>query len=144
MKTVRIKITSSKWFNREGEEKWSLRDKLSQKFKTRRLNIDWEIYKEARNDAQGLMKYKKKKYFYKKLAENKTNLKTLWQTPKSLGSPNKKYSPSNMGLKNKASLLFDSLSIEETFEKYHLSLEENLALKLPKLPYNFGKESVNN
>ena len=49
-----------------------------------------------------------------------------------------------MGLKNKAGLLFDSLSIEETFEKYHLSLEENLALKLPNPPYKFGKESINN
>ena len=140
MKTVRIKITSSTWFNREGEEKWSLRDQLSKKIKTRRFNIDWKIYKEARNDAQGLIKCKKKKYFQKKLAENKTNPKKLWQAPKSLWSPNKKNSPSNIRLKNKAGLLFESLWTEETFEKYHLLLEENFSLKLPNPPCNFGKE----
>ena len=42
----------------------------AKKFKSSCLNIDWEIYKEARNDVQQLIKYKKKKYFEEKLAEN--------------------------------------------------------------------------
>ena len=51
LKNVRIKNASSKWFDREIVEKLSLRDKLFKKFKSSHLNIDWEIYKEARNDV---------------------------------------------------------------------------------------------
>ena len=58
--------------------------------------------------------------------------------------PNKKNSPSNICLKNKNGLSFDSLSIAETFKKYYSSLAENLVLKLPKPPNNFGIQSVNN
>ena len=89
-KTVRIKNTSSKWFDREITEKLSLSDKLFKKFKSSRLNIDWEIYKDARNDVQRLIKYKKKKYFKEKLAENIAKPKKIWQALKSLGFPNKK------------------------------------------------------
>ena len=52
LKTARIKNTSNKWFDREIAEKLSIRDKLFKKFKSSRLNIDWEIYKEIRNDVQ--------------------------------------------------------------------------------------------
>ena len=51
-KTARIKITSNEWFDREIAEKLSIRDKLFKKFKSSRLNIDWDFYKEARNDIQ--------------------------------------------------------------------------------------------
>ena len=90
MKTVRIKSTSSEWFGREIAEKLNLRDKLFKKFKSSRLNRDWEIYKEARNDVQQLIKYKKKKYFEEKLAENIAKPKKLWQASKSLELPSKK------------------------------------------------------
>ena len=70
LKTVGIKTTSSEWFDREIAGKLSLRDKLFNKFKSNRLNIDWEIYKKTRNDVQRLIEYKKKKYFEAKLAEN--------------------------------------------------------------------------
>ena len=51
LKNVRIKNGSSKWSDREIVEKLSLRDKLFKKFKSSHLSIDWEIYKEARNDV---------------------------------------------------------------------------------------------
>ena len=57
LKTVRTKNTSIEWFDREIAEKLSLRDELIKIFKSSRLNIDWEIYKEARNDVQRLMNY---------------------------------------------------------------------------------------
>ena len=66
LKTVRIKNRSSENFDREIAEKLSLRNKLFKKFKSSRLNIAWEIYKEARNDVQRLVKYKKKKHFEEK------------------------------------------------------------------------------
>ena len=42
---MRIKNTSTEWFDREIAEKLSIRDKLFKKFKSSRLNIDWEIYR---------------------------------------------------------------------------------------------------
>ena len=138
LKTARIKNTSNEWFDREIAEKLSIRDKLFKKFKSSRLNIDWEIYKEARNEVQKTIKQKKKQYLEEKLSENIAKPKELWQTLKSLGLPNKKNSPSNICLKNKNGLLFDSLSIAETFKKYYSSLAENLALRLPKPTNNFG------
>ena len=59
LKTARIKNTSSEWFDREIAEKLSIRDKLFKKFKSSRLNIDWEIYKEARNEVQRTIKQEK-------------------------------------------------------------------------------------
>ena len=56
LKRVRMKNTSNEWFDREIVEKLNIRDKLLKKFKSSRLNIDWEIYKEARNDVQRLIK----------------------------------------------------------------------------------------
>ena len=81
------------------------------------LNIDWEIYKEARNDFQRTIK-QKKQYLEEKLSENIAKPKELWQALKQLGLPNKKNSPPNIYLKNKNGLLFDSLSIAENFKKY--------------------------
>ena len=144
LKTARIKITSNEWFDREIAEKLSIRDKLFKKFKSSRLNIDWEIYKEARNDIQRTIKEKKKQYLEEKLSENIAKPKELWQTLKSLGLPNKKNSPSNMFLKNKTDLLFDSLSVTKTLKKYYSSSAENLVLKLAKPLNNFGIQSVNN
>ena len=59
-KTARIKNTSSEWFDGEIAEKLSIRDKLFKKFKLSRLDIDWEISKEARNDVQRTIKQQKK------------------------------------------------------------------------------------
>ena len=66
LKTAKIK----KWFDREIAEKLSIKDQLFKKFKSSRLNIDWEIYKEARNDIQRTIK----QYLEKKLSENKRTL----------------------------------------------------------------------
>ena len=87
---------------------------------------------------------KKKQYFEEKLSENIAKPKELWQTLKSLGLPNKKNSPSNICLKYKNGLSFESLSIAEAFKRYCSSLAGNLVLKLPKPPNNFGIQTVNN
>ena len=131
-------------FDKEIAEKLSLRDKLFKKFKSSHLNIDWEIYKKARNEVQRTIKQKKIQYLEEKLSENIAKQKELWQTLKQLGLPNKKNSPSNTCLKNKNGLLFDSMSIAGTFKKYYSSLAENLVLKLPKPLNNFGIQSVKN
>ena len=70
LKTVRIKNTSNEWFDKQIAVKLSIRDKLFKKYKSSRLNIDCEIYKEARNDVQRTIKQKKKQYLEEKLSEN--------------------------------------------------------------------------
>ena len=133
LKTARIKNTRNEWFDWEIAEKLSIRDKLFKQFKSSRLKIDWEIYKEAWNEVQGTIKQKKKQYLVEKLSENIAKTKDFWQTLKSLGLPNKKNFPSNICLKNKNGWLFDSVSIAETFKSYYSSLAENLVLNLPNL-----------
>ena len=77
LKTMRVKNASSEWFDRKIAEKLSLKDKLLKKFKSSRINIDWEIYKEAKNDVQRLIKYRKKNYLEEKLAETIAKPKNL-------------------------------------------------------------------
>ena len=139
-----MKNTSNEWFDREIAEKLCIRDILIKKSISRRLIVDWEIYKEARNDVQRKIKQKKKQYLEEKLSENIAKQKELWQAFKSLGLPNKTNFPSYICLKNNNGLLFDSLSIMETLKKYYSLLAENLVLKLPKPQNNFGIQSVNN
>ena len=55
-----MKNISSEWFDREIAEKISLRYKLAKKFKSSRLNIDWEIYKEASMTSKEQSNRKKK------------------------------------------------------------------------------------
>ena len=113
LKTAIIKNTNNEWFDREIAEKLSIKDKLFLKFKPSRLNIDWEIYKEARSDIQRTIKQKKKQYLEEKLSENIAKPIEIWQTLKSPGLPNKKNSLLNICLKNKNNLLYDLLSVAE-------------------------------
>ena len=46
-KTVRIKINASEWFDGEIAEKIHTRDKLYKKFKSTKLHVDEEIYKNS-------------------------------------------------------------------------------------------------
>ena len=85
-------------------------------FKSGRLNIDSEIYNEARSDIQRTIKQKKKQYLEEKLSENIAKLNEIWQTIELLGLQNKKNSLSNICLKNKNNLLNGLLSIPETFK----------------------------
>ena len=53
-------------FDSEIVEKLSIRERLFKKLISSCLNIDWEIYKEAKNDIQGL-KIKEEKVFWGKV-----------------------------------------------------------------------------
>ena len=89
-KTVRIKNNASERFDQEIAEKLHTRDKPYKKFKSTKLHVDEEIYKEARNTVQNLIRKKEKAYFEEKLKGNTANSKNLWKTLKQLGLPEKK------------------------------------------------------
>ena len=74
-KTVRIKNNASGWFDGDIAQKIHTRDKLSKKFKSTKLHVDEELYKEVWNTVQNLIRKKKKAYFEEKLKENTANLK---------------------------------------------------------------------
>ena len=58
-------------------EKIHTRDKIYKKFKSTKLHVDEEIYNEARNKVQNLIRKKKKAYFEEKIKENTVNPKKL-------------------------------------------------------------------
>ena len=76
-KTVRVKNNTSEWFDGEIADRIHTRDKLYKRFKLTKLHVDEEIYKEARNVVQNLIRKKKKAYFEEKLKENTKNRKNF-------------------------------------------------------------------
>ena len=84
-KTKRVKGNSQEWFDGEVLESIALRDKLFKKFKRSKLNVDTEIYNNARNKSHRLILQKKREYFKNKLKEKIAEPKYLWKTLKSLG-----------------------------------------------------------
>ena len=69
-KEIRIKNYSHDCFDGEILDKIILRDKCLKKFKASRLNIDEQLYKEAKINVQKLIKNKKRDFYQEKLREN--------------------------------------------------------------------------
>ena len=74
-KTVRVKSNTTEWFDGEIVDKIYTREKLYKRFKLIKLRVDEEIYREARNVVQNLIRKKKKAYLEEKLKENTKNPK---------------------------------------------------------------------
>ena len=72
------------------------RDKLYKRFKLTKLHVDEEIYREAGNVVQNLIRKKKKAYFEEKLKENTKNSKKFWKALKQLGLPDKRSPSTNI------------------------------------------------
>ena len=58
----------------EATHKW---DKLYKKFKSTKLHVDEDIYREARNAIQNLFRKRQKTYFEEKLKANTANPKNF-------------------------------------------------------------------
>ena len=81
-KAVRVKNNTNEWFDGEIADKIYTREKLYKRFNLTKLHVDEEIYNEARNIVQNLIRRKKKAYCEEKLKENSENPKNLWKTLK--------------------------------------------------------------
>ena len=141
-KTFRVKNNTSEWFNGEITDKIHTRDKLYKRFKLTKLHVDEEIYKEARNVVQNLIRRKKKAYFENKLKENTKNPKKLWKTLKQLGLPDKRSPSTNICLEAENGLTFDLYTISEMFKKLFSNLANDLVQKLPAAANKFGNKSA--
>ena len=137
-KTVSVKNNTSKWFDGKISNKIHTRDKLYKRFKLKKLHVDEEIYEEAQNIVQNLIRKKKKAYFEEKLKENThthththTHKKKIWKTLKHLRLPDKRSPSTNICLEAKYGLTFDPYTISEVFKKIFSNLANNLVQKLP-------------
>ena len=139
----RIKNHTEEWFDGDIAELITIRNKLSKKFKKTRLNIDEQLYKEAKYKVDNLIKNKKKQFFEEKLKENVGKPKELWKTLKSLGLPNKKSSSSNVCLHNeKGELTFEPKLNANIFKTFFANLASDLVAKLPSPPNIFSDHST--
>ena len=89
LKKKKVKNNSQDWFDGEVAEKIAIRDKLFKKFKKSKLHVDKDLYREARNNVENIIKSKKKKYFEDKLKENIGKPNELWKALNDLGLPKK-------------------------------------------------------
>ena len=63
----------------------NLRDSVLKKFRASRLDIDEQLYKEAKRNVQKLIKNEKRDFYQEKLREYFGKPKDLWEAPKSFG-----------------------------------------------------------
>ena len=139
VKTVRIKTNTREWFDGEIAEEIHKRYKLYKKFKLTKLHVDQDLYREARNAVQNLIRKKKKAYFEEKIKANTANPKKLWKTLNKLGLHNNRSPSSDICLKKKEGLTFDPFTIffftyfYQVFQKFYSNLASKLVDKLPEL-----------
>ena len=60
MKKVKVKNNSQELIGGEIAEKIAIRDKLFQRFKKSKLQVDQDLFRKARNDVENLIKRKRK------------------------------------------------------------------------------------
>jgi len=141
-KDVRVKNNTQDWFDKDVAEAIKCREKLLKKFKTTKLNIDEDLYKEAKYYVQKLIKDKKCQFYKNKLKENVGKPKELWKALKSLGLPSKKGSISKICLQKNDKISFDDKENANNFKEFYCNLANDLVNKLPPPSNRFGITSV--
>ena len=144
MKQSKVKNNSQEWYDGEIAEKIAIRDKLFKKFKKSKLHIDKELFKEARNNVENLIKKKKKTYFENKLKDNIGKPKELWKALNDIGLPKKGSASgaSNICLKEDDKFVFDPVVTSNIFKTFFSDIANNLLSQLPNAPNRFNKNSV--
>ena len=138
----RIKGNTQKWFDGEVLAKLNAKDTLFKNFKKSRLNIDKELYKEAKYDASKLITTKNQAFFKEKLSETTGKPKELWESLKSLGMPNKTVISNFEAIEQDNTLTRDTRSISKMFKNFFSNLAESLLSKLPKPTDKYNPELV--
>ena len=140
-KEIRIKNYSHDWFDGEILHKIILRDKRLKKFKDSRLNIDGQLYRDAKINVQKLIKIKKRDFYQEKLRGNVGKPKELCKSLKSLGLPSKITPVSQVSLEDGETILFDEKTNNNSFKNFYANLALNLVSKLPHAPNKFDLHS---
>jgi len=142
----RVRNSTQEWFDGEVNDNITIRDKLFKKFKKNKLQINYDIYREARIKARKAISNEKISFFEEKLNQNIGKPKELWKTLKDLGLPNKKSSGSTKVClkKENGDICFDSNSNSEIFMNFFSDLAKNLLRKLPSPPTRYTIASLIN
>ena len=141
-KDLRIKNNTQDWFDDKVAKAIKLREKRLKQFKSTKLHIDEDLYKEAKYHAVKLIKQKKSHFYKEKLKENIGKPKELWKALKSLGLPSKKGTISNICLKKDDKICFDDKTNANTFKEFFCNLASDLVAKLPPPSKRFGLDTV--
>ena len=139
---LRIKNNTQDWFDDEVAKAIKLREKRLKQFKSTKLHIDEDLYKEAKYHAVKLIKQKKSLFYKEKLKENIGKPRELWKALKSLGLPSKKGTISNICLKKDDKICFDDKANANTFKEFFCNLASDLVAKLPPPSKRFGLNTV--
>ena len=143
-KDLRIKNNTQDCFDDEVTKAIKLRGKCLNQFKLTKLNINGDLYKEAKYDAVKLIKQKKSQFYKEKLKENIDKSKELWKALQFLGLPSKKGTLSNICLKKDGKICFDDETNANAFKEFLCNLASDLVAKLPPLSNRFGLDTVCN
>ena len=127
IKKKKVKNNSQDWFDGEVAEKIAIRDKLFKKFKKSKLHVDKDLYREARNNVESIIKSKKKTYFEDKLKENIGKPKELWKTLNDLGLTKKgtQSGGANVCLKENGKFVFNLLQFQTFLNHFSQILQKN-------------------
>ena len=85
---------------------------------------------------------KKKEFYETNLRQKIIKPRELWKTLKSMGLPSKVVTASNISLKDKNEIVFNTAKNCSIFKNYFSSLAQNLVSKLPPSPNIFTESKV--
>ena len=142
LKEVRIQNYSHDWFDGEILDKIILRDNRLKKVKAFRLNVDEQLYKEAKITVQELFKNKKRDFYQERLRENVDRPKELWKALKSLDLSSKMTLISQVSLKGAEKILLEEKTNNTSFKNFYTNLALNLVNKFPHALKNFDLDLV--
>ena len=98
-KDLRVKNNTQDWFDDKVVKAIKLRKKVLKQFKSTKLHIAEDLYKEVKYHALKLMKPKKSQFYKEQVKANIGQPKKLWKALNSLGLPSKKGTILNICLK---------------------------------------------
>ena len=124
-----IKINTQEWFERELAGLIHAREKLFLKFKKSKLLTDEENHKKVKYQVQNLIRKKKREFYETNLRQKINKPKELWKTLTSMGLPSKAVTASNICLKDKNEIVFNSTKNCSIFKNYFSSLPHNFLHK---------------
>ena len=133
MKNVRIKQNSEPWITGEIPDSINTRYSLYYKFRKHRSAEFYAEYCRVRNSVQKLVKCAKNNYINNQIELNKNKSKQLWKTLKQLGYSEKKKQSSAISLCIDNETIFDSHSVASEFNKFYISVADDLVKKPTKL-----------
>ena len=131
----KIKSKKVPWITSEIKKLIISRDKLKRKAIITNLKIDWDNYKQARNETNSKIRQAKKDYYYNKISAEKQDPKAAWKTINTLIGKHIKPTKVNELVVNNTKLTSPD-EMSEGFNDFFSKIGPHLAKKIEKLNIN--------